>query len=439
MSTPRTWVLALSAVVSTAALSSAGWFLWVAQTPLDPQQTQQARWGIAISFLLAAGAAIPVIAAAFPRHGLGSSEAKNPATRCRVLARRLLATLGASAIVVAVFVVRPVRWQLRLALVVNANRLPVDRGGYDVERVPFRFTASFARDQNVYFADVDGAIYRSDVGEAVATRTRLGSALSHPRMLHVSRRGTIFVSSSQGKTVRSSDGGASWQECFAVTCWRMEEEERSGALYAGWYPPRDHPSYYARVLRSLDEGASWQEVFAAEELDHVHAVRWDDRWRRLYIACGDTPRRGQAVSDDGGRSWQWLWRGAKQGHTDVALTANRVVWGSDDYLGRLLIAPRDNLHPGRTVLWAEGSQIWFVVAEERQVFAGTFVERSGSREPAVLLASPDEGDTWQKVLEFRDGELGCKGLSGESRRLSRGGWLYFSTDTGASYRVRRRP
>ena len=55
---------------------------------------------------------------------------------------------------------------------------------------------------------------------------------------------------------------------------------------------------------------------------------------------------------------------------------------------------------------------------------------------AAVLASHDEGDSWQKLLSLDTSAGRGLGFSSESRELSANGWLYFSGGS-RTYRVRR--
>ena len=86
----------------------------------------------------------------------------------------------------------------------------------------------------------------------------------------------------------------------------MDEDEATNSLYAGNYSPRNHPVDMATIFKSTDEGKTWRKVFTDKRLDHIHTVRFDPKYRRIYIAVGDESSRGQVYSDDQGESWQKL-------------------------------------------------------------------------------------------------------------------------------------
>jgi len=251
-------------------------------------------------------------------------------------------------------------------------------------------------------------------------------------MIFVSSTGVLFTSPNNLPLVRSGDEGKTWQQCLDVPVWRIEEDDQ-GSLYTGNY--NKVPGQVAMLYKSTDDGLTWNVIFQEPGNDHIHTVRWDDRAKGLYIAYGDGPTRGQAYSDDRGATFQILDSGRGQGHTDVAITTNYVIWGSDHGDGYIWRTDRQS---GATeVLLGQSQYMWFVVAEGKQVYVGTMASQAGDR--ACLLASTDEGTTWQKLIETSraEGTYG-QGFVAESRNLSAAGWLYSAAE-GVSYRVRREP
>jgi hypothetical protein len=214
----------------------------------------------------------------------------------------------------------------------------------------------------------------------------------------------------------------------------MDEDDR-GSLFLGNYTKDEH--HAATVYRSGDGGLTWSRAYCHENNHHIHTVRWDDHAKRLYIAYGDGPSGGQACSDDRGRSWTILAEGAGQGHTDVALTPDWVFWGSDDQ--GALVWRQDRLSGRSEPLLGSHQCIWFTVAGESRIYVGSMTSTRVAAQRAALLASPDQGATWQKIMETEPASRGFeKGFTAESRNLSAAGWLYFSAED-RSYRVRALP
>jgi hypothetical protein len=338
-----------------------------------------------------------------------------------------------------VFGVYDRRWDLYMINVPDIHDLPLNSSGYTIEPLPFQITVSFVRGHDLYYADEHSIVYVSHDRDSPEKSLALGkSQVASPRLLFVSSRGTLFLGGNDSRMERSTNRGKSWEQVLSVPTWRMDEDEATGTLYVGNYSPRHHPIEMATVYKSMDEGETWQPVFTDNRLDHIHTVRYDPIFDRMYIAAGDdsTPR-GQAWSDDNGKSWKWIANGRGNGHTDLAFSDHFVFWGSDDWYGRIIRSTRAQVQEGETILFAKRHQIWWVVARNQQIYAGTFLEHPKSQSGAFLIASDNEGHTWQKLIEVGQAGPKLKAFLGESRRLTSDGWVYFSTSEGQSYRVRK--
>jgi hypothetical protein len=334
------------------------------------------------------------------------------------------------------------RWRLWLQItrVPRIDRLPSTISGYTIERLPFRFKASFARGHDIYLVDTAGRVFRGNDRTDPAKITFLGNSKIPPRMVFVSSSGTIFVSGFRFPMVRSSDGGITWHYSHDWSFWRMTEDEKTHTLYVGSYPPvKDRSRFIAKIFKSTDEGKTWNVVFADDRLNHIHSVRWDPTYNLLYMTAGDGRYRGQAYSSDRGKTWHWINVGGKQGHTDVAISERHVFWGTDDNLGRILRAPRTPVRDGKPVLWQPYHHIWWIVAHGRQIYAGTLTGQGDRKYTgAFLIASADDGDSWQRLLEEPQGSAPVSFFASESRRLSADGWLYVATETEKTFRIRHR-
>jgi hypothetical protein len=310
---------------------------------------------------------------------------------------------------------------------------PVDTAGYAIEVLPWQITCSFAHGPNVFLGLPDGRILRVRDDDLSQPPQIMSGPTANPWALLVMQGGDILTAAPDGPLYRSSDGGVSWQISLDVPIWRMEEDDL-GNLYTGNYTKtRDR---VATLYKSQDSGATWQVIWQDPGNDHIHTVRWDDQAKRLYFSFGDKPQRGQGYSDDRGGTFTILARDAHQGHTDVTFTRDYVFWASDDQSGRVFRVDRQTNR--NQVLMGRSQFMWFAVAGDYQVYVGTQTSRYGGGERAALLASPDQGQTWQKLLEtaVSTGPYD-QGFTAESRRLTSNGWLYLADKQGASYRLRR--
>jgi hypothetical protein len=312
-----------------------------------------------------------------------------------------------------------------------------DTRGYEIEELPVRITASYARGDDVYLGLEDGRIAKSDDRDISKSLQELGNPFGGaPRLVFITAGGVLFTSADHHPLYRADTAGSAWVVCLDSPVWRMEEDDL-GNLYAGNYIKDDQ--HVATLYKSTDAGRTWSTVFREPSNHHIHTVRWDDAAKRLYIAYGDGPTRGEGYSDDRGATFRITARGPHHGHTDVTCTADYLIWCSDDKSGRVYRVSR---HSGEVETLMETSQfMWFATSDDQQVYIGTVTAQPAQQ--AVLLASPDQGETWQVLLRT-PASLDAYGQEfyGESRRLSASGWMYFTgTMDGQlhSYRVRRAP
>lgn len=318
----------------------------------------------------------------------------------------------------------------------NFTSWPADATGYDIEELPELISASYSRGDNVVWSRVDGHIERVDDSTGGATESLGRAQADGSKLLFIAKSGTLFSSAYHMPVMRSDDDGQTWTECLDVPCWRMDEDDQ-GALYTGNYTKDG--IRVATLYKSIDDGISWDEIFRRDDNDHIHTVRWDDVSKRLYIAYGDQSTRGQAYSDDHGETFHTIVEGPAEGHTDVAISDHYLFWCTDDGSGRVFRVDRDT-GDQKTVLTGVG-YVWFGVARGSQIYVGTVSSQDGGGDRGALLASNDDGETWQKLLETRiSTEPYSVVVEAESRELSAGNWLYFSADMEDglhSFRVRR--
>ena len=313
---------------------------------------------------------------------------------------------------------------------------PVDPSGYTIEELPVTLAASYARGNDVYFALDSGGIRKVDDRNLGGPWIDLNSPLQNgAHMIFASSHGVVFSAEMDGPVWRSADNGLTWAQCVDVPVWRMDEDDEGG-LYAGNYTRDDQ--HVATLYKSIDGGLTWTETYRNENNRHIHTVRWDDQGKRLYIAYGDSGIRGQSYSDDRGATWHAIAEGEREGDTDVACTADYIIWASDDQSGRVFRVSRET--GAVETLMGNSQFMWFAVSDkDQQIYIGTVTSATEGGERAALLASSDQGTTWQKLMETGASSGAYdKAFASESRELSEGGWLYCTTDA-KSYRIRRNP
>src|SRR4030067_2980474 len=123
--------------------------------------------------------------------------------------------------------------------------------------------------------------------------------------------------------------------------------------------------------------------------------------------------------------------GVNHGHTDVSFTYDFVFWGSDVGTGQVLREDR-NTGKVKTLMSGDYYNIWWIVADGNQLYVGTMPGRKeGGQRPAVI-ASQDQGATWQKILESPPSRRPYdRGFAADSRYASINGWVYCSNGENA--------
>jgi photosystem II stability/assembly factor-like uncharacterized protein len=123
--------------------------------------------------------------------------------------------------------------------------------------------------------------------------------------------GAVYAGTEPSRLFRSDDGGASWRELEALLAlpsrptWSFPP--RPWTSHVRWIAPSPHQADLLLVgielgglMRSSDGGASWQDQRPGAQRD-VHSLAWHPRVSgRAYEAGGG----GAAFSEDAGDTWQ---------------------------------------------------------------------------------------------------------------------------------------
>jgi photosystem II stability/assembly factor-like uncharacterized protein len=156
----------------------------------------------------------------------------------------------------------------------------------------------------------EGGVRRSDDGG----RTWVDCALPESGVFSLAisaADGAVYAGTEPSRLFRSDDDGASWRELEALLelpsrpTWSFPP--RPWTSHVRWIAPSPHEADLLLVgielgglMRSSDGGASWQDHRPGAQRD-VHSLAWHPRLLgRAYEAGGG----GAAFSNDAGESWQ---------------------------------------------------------------------------------------------------------------------------------------
>jgi hypothetical protein len=167
------------------------------------------------------------------------------------------------------------------------------------------------RDPDMLYAGLrGGGVLRSVDGG----RSWVDCALPEPAVFSLAvgaADGAVFAGSEPSRLFRSDDRGESWRELVALLelpsrpTWRFPP--RPWTSHVRWIAPSPHDAELILVgielgglMRSSDGGASWQDHRPGAQRD-VHSLAWHPRVPgRAYEAGGG----GAAFSEDAGENWQ---------------------------------------------------------------------------------------------------------------------------------------
>jgi hypothetical protein len=230
--------------------------------------------------------------------------------------------------------------------------------------------------------------------------------------------GTLYAGTEPSALYRSDDRGRTWHELDALLelpsrpTWSFPP--RPWTSHVRWIAPSPHDRDLLLVgielgglMRSTDGGAGWQDRRPGAALD-VHSLAWHPRVEgRAYEAGGD----GAAWSEDAGDSWRRADEGRDR-HYTWALAVDPddpELWYVSASTGPFVAHGRGNPQ-ARIFRREDGSwrplagglpdpfpaMPYALVAADGRLFAGL---ANGE-----LWESPDRGDTWQ-ACALRGGAL----------------------------------
>ena len=229
--------------------------------------------------------------------------------------------------------------------------------------------------------------------------------------------GALFAGTEPSRLFRSDDRGESWRELEALLdlpsrpTWSFPP--RPWTSHVRWIAPSPHDAELILVgielgglMRSTDGGATWQDHRPGAQRD-VHSLAWHPRVvGRAYEAGGG----GAAFTDDAGQTWQPADDGRDRHYTwSVAVDPDDAdLWYVSASTGPF--AAHGGRDPQARIFRRRGDEPWqplagglpeplpampyAVLAVDGRLFAGLA--------DGQLWESADRGDTW-RACAFHDG------------------------------------
>ncbi len=291
----------------------------------------------------------------------------------------------------------------------------------------------FVNDEGISFGCLssdDTKLYKSDDGEN--TLIPIGEFPARIRSIFVSSTNTVFVCLS-GSVLRSSDGGATFEECLRlaspVSIFRFNNgmtETSQGTLIIGEYgnvPEGRGWRSIAYLYFSDDDGRTWHRsdfLIRNGANKHVHVVRYSKSLDKILVADGDNKKRLWMVEEtDGGRAepstvkWRLVTKRhiQKGGYTAVTDSNGKVFLGTDYLGGTNFIVESTDGHRFTAKVMPDpyrrnpvynlierrsrrGSEIWAI--------SDSYISKR-----CLLMYSTDHGTSWNKFIEYDSATHEC--------------------------------
>ena len=265
--------------------------------------------------------------------------------------------------------------------------------------------------KRAWLAAYEAGVYRTDDGGSNWTHVEsYPSDYAHSVLADPSAANGVLVGSEPAALFRSSDSGASWQECSGFqdvpesTNWGFHAPTRDSHVRDLVVSPGDVGLLYAGievggVVRSTDGGSSWQQLPGLD--DDIHCLHLGtDKQQRVYAATASAPYR----SSNGGDEWEKINDGLDRRYT-------LHIAAAPDDADQVLVTVSENARRKSPQFYrsTNGGQSWLkveglgegeeaedmVVAFEwdpsssNDVYAGT--------DGGELYHSSDRGQTWQQL------------------------------------------
>lgn len=178
-------------------------------------------------------------------------------------------------------------------------------------------------------------------------------------------------------------------------------ESHGNTIIAGEYGVEEGKTY--RTIRSTDGGSSWQVVLAKknpDEIRHFHSINYiNGSW---FLTSGDNDEQVKWwKSSDDGENWTQIKGIGGQKYRTLnlqVLSQNQIIWGSDEEKFPTIYRANidDLLHP--TAVKSLSHACWGIVGSGNVLVAITSVETNDVEKNAYIYVSKDGGQTWNEDL-----------------------------------------
>jgi hypothetical protein len=282
------------------------------------------------------------------------------------------------------------------------------------------------------------------------------------KAIYISGHGEIFVCSG-GKIYRSQAKlGSTAFECVLSLLAKESvfrhnntfTETPDGTLLIGEYLVAwngNKCTFGAVLYFSTDTGITWQKsdfLRKAKVNKHIHLVRYSPLFKRLILTEGDNKKRLWAKKDDQYTqesiddlaNWENFTKHHIQmgGYTTMAEINGRIIFGSD-YMGgtNFIVKTTDLKKFTRKVIPDPYRRAWInnmVVSSDNIIWA-TLRSGFSSNTRSLLMFSMDDGETWNKVLDYDGTKYFLDIVSSSIKKQNK---IYFEIrDTDKKSNVRR--
>ena len=274
-----------------------------------------------------------------------------------------------------------------------------------------RVAVSPVDSKRAWLAAYEAGVYRTDDGGATWTRVEsYPSDYAHSVLADPSKADAVYVGSEPAALFRSEDAGASWEECRSFqdvpesANWGFHAPTRDSHIRDMVVSPVDSNLLYAGievggVVRSSDGGATWQQLPGLD--DDIHCLHLGtDNQQRVYVATASAPFR----SSNGGDQWEQINDGLARRYT-------LHIAAAPDDADQVLVTVSENARRKSPQFYrsANGGQTWQKVdglgeGEEPESMVVAFEWDPSSSDDVYagtdggeLYHSPDRGQTWQQL------------------------------------------